>query len=227
MIGCALFFFFSFRVANGLTKHHQLDFGGILRDTGVTGMFHMPNHNPLDSARYITTTLLKTPVSLYQSIALDMVDSCIEIRHGRSRHFSTAQYPPLVNIRVTFFSPKGIFLPISWAPMPSPDMTVHTVTLVPGSSEYQNVVSKFQASTGGMHFPKIERVQNPHLYKQYMIRKQKMDKDNGGNNERQLFHGTYAENIRAINTQGFNRSFCGAHGKLQLLERSLLKWAGF
>ena len=70
--------------------------------------------------------------------------------------------------------------------MPSPDMTVHTVTLVPGSSEYQNVVSKFQASTGGMHFPKMERVQNPHLYKQYMIRKQKMDKDNGGNNERQL-----------------------------------------
>lgn len=34
MIGCALFFFFSFRVANGLSKHHQLDFGRILRDTG-------------------------------------------------------------------------------------------------------------------------------------------------------------------------------------------------
>ena len=45
-------------------------------------MFHMPNHNPFDSVRYMTTTLLKTPVSLYQSIALDMVDSCIEIRHG-------------------------------------------------------------------------------------------------------------------------------------------------
>ena len=73
---------FSFRVANGLTKHHQLDFGRILRDTGVPGIFHMRNHNPFDSVRYITTTLLKTPVSLYQSIALDMVDSCIEIRHG-------------------------------------------------------------------------------------------------------------------------------------------------
>ena len=40
-----------------------------------------------------------------------------------------------------------------------------------------------------------------------------MDKDNGGNNERQLFHGTDAKNISAINTQGFNRSFCGVNGK--------------
>lgn len=35
---------------------------------------------------------------------------------------------------------------------------------------------------------------------------------NRGNNERQLFHGTDAKNAVAINTQGFNRSFCGAHG---------------
>lgn len=63
-----------------------------------------------------------------------------------------------------------------------------------------------------MQIQKIERIQNPHLYKQYMLRKQKMDEDNGGNSERQLFHGTDAKNIRAINAQGFNRSFCGAHG---------------
>ena len=99
--------------------------------------------------------------------------------------------------------------------MPRPDMEVYTVTLAPGSSEYQSVLSKFQTTAWGMHIQKIERIQNPHLYKQYVVRKQKMDKDNGGNNERQLFHGTNAQNISAINTQGFNRSFCGAHGKLQ------------
>ena len=99
--------------------------------------------------------------------------------------------------------------------MPRSDMTVHTVTLNAGSSEYQNVARKFQSTAGGVQIQKIERLQNPHLYKQYMVRKQKMDKDNGGNNERQLFHGTDAKNIRAINTQGFNRSFTGlAHGKL-------------
>ena len=41
-----------------------------------------------------------------------------------------------------------------------------------------------------------------------------MDRDNpGGNNERQLFHGTQQSNIKSINTQGFNRNFCGVHGR--------------
>ena len=40
-----------------------------------------------------------------------------------------------------------------------------------------------------------------------------MDKDLGRNSERQLFHGTDAKNVSHINTQGFNRSLCGAHGK--------------
>ena len=121
-------------------------------------------------------------------------------------------------LRALILCPKGTSFPSTWAPMPRPDMEVHTVTLAPVSSEYQSVLSKFQATARGMHIQKIERIQNPHLYKQYMVRKQKMDKDNGGNNERQLFHGTDARNISAINTQGFNRSFCGAHGKLQPLK---------
>ena len=107
----------------------------------------------------------------------------------------------------------GITLPKHWAPMPRPDATVHTVQLLPGSTEYQYVEHKFQATTGGVGIQKIERVQNPHLYQFYMVRKQKMDKDIGENSERQLFHGTDAKNVSHINTQGFNRSFCGAHGK--------------
>ena len=97
--------------------------------------------------------------------------------------------------------------------MPPSEKTVCKVQLVPGSSEYQDVLRKMQATVGGLHVHKIERIQNPHLYQSYMVRKQKMDKDNGGNNERQLFHGTDGKNISHINTQGFNRSFCGAHGE--------------
>ena len=107
----------------------------------------------------------------------------------------------------------GIALPMHWAPMPRPDATVHTVKLRRGSSEYQDVKRKFQATASGVNIQKIERVQNPHLYQSYMVRKQKMDKDTGGNSERRLFHGTDAEKVSHINTQGFNRSFCGAHGK--------------
>ncbi|XP_068735053.1 protein mono-ADP-ribosyltransferase PARP14-like [Montipora capricornis] len=109
-------------------------------------------------------------------------------------------------------SGEGNSLPNHWDPVPSPGMTVHLVQLAPWSSEYQTVANKFQLTSRGVNIQKIERVQNPHLYQSYVVRKQKMDQDNGGNNERQLFHGTDAKNVTALNTQGFNRSFCGVHG---------------
>jgi len=109
---------------------------------------------------------------------------------------------------------SGIALPQHWNPMP-PTATVHKVQLLPGSSEYQDVLRKMQATAGAITVQKIERVQNPHLYQSYMVRKQKMDKDTGGNSERQLFHGTDAKNISNINVQGFNRTFCGAHGECE------------
>jgi len=56
----------------------------------------------------------------------------------------------------------------------------------------------------------IERIQNPELYQAYQIRKEKMDRDNGGNNERKLFHGTNPDRAVQINTQGFKRSFAGS-----------------
>jgi len=97
--------------------------------------------------------------------------------------------------------------------MPNANMTVHTVPLSQSSPEYQDVLRKVQATAGAVNIQKIERIQNPHLYQSYTVRKQKMDKDIGGNSERQLFHGTNAKNVSHINTQGFNRSFCGANGK--------------
>ena len=117
----------------------------------------------------------------------------------------------------------GIALPSNWAPMPRDpqtgnDSTVHLVGLIPGSPEYQGVVQQVQVTGGNVNIKSIQRVQNPHLYQTYMVRKQKMDKDNGGqNNERTLFHGTASANVVKINTQGFNRSFAGAHGTVTLL----------
>ena len=101
--------------------------------------------------------------------------------------------------------------------MPSVDMTVYKVELSPSSPEYQSVLFRFQATAGAVNIHKIERIQNPHLFQCYMVRKQKMDKDLGGNSERQLFHGTDSKNVSHINTQGFNRSLCGANGKLVTL----------
>ena len=100
--------------------------------------------------------------------------------------------------------------------MPLSNTTVHTVQLSSDSSEYQEVMNKLQATASALNVQKIERIQNPHLYQTYMLKKQKMDQDNGGvESERQLFHGTRGENISRINAQGFNRSFCRFQGELQ------------
>ena len=62
---------------------------------------------------------------------------------------------------------------------------------------------------------KIQRIQNPALYFQYIARKKEMDKFNpqGHKNERRLFHGTKPDTCSQINHGGFNRSYCGQNGK--------------
>ena len=101
--------------------------------------------------------------------------------------------------------------------MPSVDMTVHKVELSSSSPEYQSVLFRFQATAVAVNIHKIERIQNPHLFQCYMVRKQKMDKDLGGNSERRLFHGTDSKHVSHINAQGFNRSLYGVNGKLVTL----------
>ena len=42
-----------------------------------------------------------------------------------------------------------------------------------------------------------------------------MDKENRNtNSELELWHGTASKNVKSINEQGFNRSFCGDNGTL-------------
>jgi len=59
----------------------------------------------------------------------------------------------------------------------------------------------------------IERIQNPYLYLLYMTNKAQMDARNpGGQNEKQLWHGTASNNVQNINSRNFNRSYGGVHG---------------
>jgi len=61
---------------------------------------------------------------------------------------------------------------------------------------------------------KIQRVQNPQLYHQYVTRKKGMDQKNPSSyqNERRLFHGCPKKVAELISHQGFNRSFAGKNG---------------
>ena len=61
---------------------------------------------------------------------------------------------------------------------------------------------------------KIERIQNPFLYAQYIAKKKTMDEYNPPNtmNERELFYGCPGNVAQKTNCHGFNRSFAGKNG---------------
>lgn len=104
--------------------------------------------------------------------------------------------------------------PSGWAPMPlderGNEVAVHTVSLASTCAEYQEVAQRVRQTLPSQNIVSIARIQNPFLYQSYQLRKQKMKKDNGGDNERQLFHGTNPDNVTKINTQGFDRSLSGS-----------------
>jgi len=64
----------------------------------------------------------------------------------------------------------------------------------------------------------IERIQNPRLYKQYMIQKEDVKRHLTSSNavERKLFHGTSPEDAEKICEQGFDRGFAGKNGRITL-----------
>ena len=109
----------------------------------------------------------------------------------------------------------------------------HVVALDPKSTEYGEVKSKFEKTItpqqhvsplhtmlayppSGQHYQiiKIERIQNPFLYAQYVAKKKTMDQHNpsGIMNERELFHGCPGDVVEKIGHHGFNRSFAGKNG---------------
>ena len=123
--------------------------------------------------------------------------------------------------------------PDDWDPMPTDPLTgteipYMLVDVPPGSMKYTEVENQFSTTMGpfgslirGVQRPycgivKIERIQNPVLYGQYIARKKAMVKANPSSveNERCLFHGCPGDVTRNINSTGFNRSYCGKNGKL-------------
>ena len=124
-----------------------------------------------------------------------------------------------VAMKLLYFCFKPVLpLPDEWDPQPrdvnGKEETLHLVSLEKDSKEYKKVQEKFlQTMRGKVVITNIERIQNPSMHNSYMVRKQTMDANNGTiDNEQELFHGTKAESIRAINVQGFDRSLCGANG---------------
>ncbi|XP_078579847.1 protein mono-ADP-ribosyltransferase PARP14-like [Branchiostoma floridae x Branchiostoma japonicum] len=120
-------------------------------------------------------------------------------------------------IRHELKTADALKLPDHWEKMAEGD-TVKVVDLQPTSEEYKKVHDPFKntlgSSSSGAQVLKIQRIQNPRLWRQYQVRKDQMEFDNSNSKEpveRILYHGTHDQegSLKKINTKGFNRSFSG------------------
>ncbi|XP_008050991.1 poly [ADP-ribose] polymerase 14 [Carlito syrichta] len=120
------------------------------------------------------------------------------------------------NVPVQRLVKHDVDIPVSWSDMKQQNFC--TVELQPSDSEYNVVASSFNQTCSQFTIEKIERIQNPDLWKCYQIKKNTMDAKNGQTiNEKRLFHGTDAGSVPYVNQNGFNRSYAGknavAYGK--------------
>ncbi|XP_023932230.1 poly [ADP-ribose] polymerase 14-like isoform X2 [Lingula anatina] len=107
-------------------------------------------------------------------------------------------------------------LPNHWSPMPMGQSQV-SIPIDMSTREYRKVMTKLMKTSQGSinQIFKIERIQNPTLYKSYMVKKEDMETRNPGlQNVRELFHGTSEETLPSINNTGFNRSYCGKNATM-------------
>ncbi|XP_036098481.1 protein mono-ADP-ribosyltransferase PARP14 [Molossus molossus] len=107
-------------------------------------------------------------------------------------------------------------IPGHWSDMKQQQVCL--VELQRGHAEYNQVADAFNKTCSQFKILKIERIQNPALWKAYQTKKKIMDAKNGQiQNEKLLFHGTDANSLPHVNLHGFNRSYAGknavAYGK--------------
>ena len=116
---------------------------------------------------------------------------------------------------VIFLFYTGVRLPLNWCVQTKEssgnEKEVYLVELDATSNEYNKVAEGIR-KPASISITKIERVQNPGLYKAYVVKKDQMEQKNGAN-EKLLFHGTAQGSCSSISTFGFNRSYCGKNGK--------------
>ena len=113
-------------------------------------------------------------------------------------------------------------LPGDWGPMIDPktkqEVPLRVVGLPVYSGSYQFALAEFHKTmTPGANYRaivKIERIQNPALYRQYAAKKKQLEsyKPKGVRNERWLFHGSKQSDVSKINKTNFNRWYHGQNG---------------
>ncbi|KGL88949.1 Poly [ADP-ribose] polymerase 12, partial [Charadrius vociferus] len=104
--------------------------------------------------------------------------------------------------------------PIHWDQSALPDWGYKAVELSNTTSEYNTIKQLFQQTMKGYSVLKIQRIQNPSLWKVFQWQKEQMKRENGGKevNEKLLFHGTQMSFMEAICHYNFDWRVCGSNG---------------
>ncbi|XP_051872954.1 protein mono-ADP-ribosyltransferase PARP10 isoform X2 [Pristis pectinata] len=107
---------------------------------------------------------------------------------------------------------KSLTSPVDVDMLPMASGCVELVQVNETTEEYTKMTAHFFKTLKDRHdkikIIKVEKVNNPLLYQQYMLKKASMVATQS-DVERVLYHGTSEESAKEIYTHGFNRSFCG------------------
>ncbi|NXP22190.1 PAR12 polymerase, partial [Scytalopus superciliaris] len=104
--------------------------------------------------------------------------------------------------------------PSHWDQSALPDLGYKAVVIGSMTSEYNTIKQLFHQTMKTYSILKIQRIQNPSLWKVFQWQKEKMKRENGGKEvqEKLLFHGTNISFMEAICTRNFDWRICGRNG---------------
>ncbi|KAJ7398721.1 zinc finger CCCH-type antiviral protein 1-like isoform X1 [Pitangus sulphuratus] len=104
--------------------------------------------------------------------------------------------------------------PSHWDQSALPDLGYKAVVISSVTSEYNTIKQLFHQTMKTYSILKIQRIQNPSLWKVFQWQKEKMKRENGGKEvqEKLLFHGTNTSFMEAICAQNFDWRICGKNG---------------
>ncbi|NWY71517.1 PAR12 polymerase, partial [Erithacus rubecula] len=111
-------------------------------------------------------------------------------------------------------SQRDSSIPSHWDASALPDLGYKAVVISNATSEYDEIKQLFHQTMKNYSILKIQRIQNPSLWKVFQWQKEKMKRENGGKEvqEKLLFHGTDVYSMKTICTQNFDWRICGSNG---------------
>uniref|UniRef100_A0A8C3BMW4 Uncharacterized protein n=1 Tax=Cairina moschata TaxID=8855 RepID=A0A8C3BMW4_CAIMO len=104
--------------------------------------------------------------------------------------------------------------PPHWDPFDLADLKYKAVEISNTSSEYKEIKKQFEQTMKTYNIVRVQRIQNPSLWKVFQWKKEKMKKEAGKKevNERLLFHGTKDARLEDICINNFDWRTCGSNG---------------